>query len=742
MAGALRVSRTLGGVVDQAKTGGGRPRPYIRRDIRIRCRGGPCARPSGARPATIAVALALLGLLVSGLRLHAAAPPPPDVILVTIDTLRADAPGFAGNAHVATPNLDRLAAGGRVFTSAHAHNVVTLPSHANILTGLYPYQHGVRDNTGFTLPANVATLATMLLDAGYATGAFVGAYPLDSRYGLDRGFEVYDDRTTQGAGDEQLVLAERPGNEVVAPALAWWTSRQGRPRFLWVHLYDPHEEYAPPEPFATRYAKDLYLGEVAAADAFLGPLLAPHLDGREPPCLIVVTGDHGESRGDHGELTHGLFAYEATLRVPLVLWGRGVVPGKDPRPARHVDIFPTVLAAAGVAPPAGAPARPGRSLLTAWQGAPDSYFEALSAALNRGWAPLRGLLRQGRKFIALPLPEAYDLARDPGEAKNLVDAERRAAREAFDLLPAESAWPPPRGTITAEEEKRLLALGYVTGTGGGRTGFGSGSFGPEDDPKRLVALDRTIHDLLRTVSTGDVDRAIVLARQLVATRPMPLGHALLATALLEADRTSEALDVMQRARAAGMATDPLLRQLGLTLAGTGRPDEAVAVLQPLADRGDVDAANDLALAHSEAHRQREAFTILQRVLADEPDNAKALELLGLVELRLGHWKQARDASRRAVDRRAGLARAWNNLGVASYQLGDVAAALDAWKEAVAREPDLWDALWNLGAKAAEAKRGDLAVPALRRFVAEAPARYREDQARARTLLAELAASAH
>jgi choline-sulfatase len=700
----------------------------------------------------------LASLVLSSLLATAAnaAPPPPhlDVVLVTIDTLRADALGFAGNRRVATPNLDRLAAAGRVFTDAHAHNVVTLPSHTNILTGLYPYQHGVRDNSGFALPADVSTLATVLHDAGYATGAFVGAYPLDSRYGLGRGFDVYDDRTTTGAGEEQLVLAERRGDEVVAAALDWWRARDAevrqqpavprRPRFLWVHLYDPHASYEPPEPFASRYAKEPYLGEVAAVDAFLAPLLLPHLEGREPPCLIVVTGDHGESLGEHGEDTHGLFAYEATLQVPLVLWGRGVAAGTDARPARHVDLFPTMLAAAGVAPPTGGPPRPGRSLLQPWSDHPDnpdnadSYFEALSAALNRSWAPLRGLLRQTpdgtRKYVALPLPEAYDLRRDPGETRNLVDAERRAARAAFDALPAASAWPPPpRNAVAGEEEARMLALGYAASVAPAKA-----SFGPDDDPKRLVDLDRKIHQLVDAYGDGDVERAIALARELVAARPMTLSHTLLANALLVADRTGEALAAMEKARAAGLAADSLTRQLGLTLASVGRTAEAVAVLQPLADRGDLDAMNNLALAHSEAGRQREAFATVQRVLARDADNAKAYELLGLVELRLGHWAQARDASRRAVQRRAGLARAWNNLGVASWQLGQVDAALDAWQQAVEHEPELWDALWNLGLKAAEAKRIDLALPALRRFAAEAPAdRYSEERARARSLVPQL-----
>jgi len=683
--------------------------------------------------------LAALAALAAGW-LFAADPPAakprrPDVLLITIDTLRADAPGFSGNLKAATPVLDRLAARGRVFTDAHAHNVVTLPSHANILTGLYPYQHGLRDNTGFRLADRFTTLATALEAAGYATGAFVGAFPLDSRFGLDRGFDVYDDRTTRGDQLETFSLAERRGDEVVAPALAWWNSHRGAPRFLWVHLYDPHAPYAPPEPYASRFRDNPYLGEVAATDAFLAPLLTPLLDGKEPPCFVAVTADHGESLGEHGELTHGLFAYEATLKVPLVLWGPGVAPGRDGRSARHVDVFPTVLAAVGVTPPqvpgAKAPVRPGRSLLAPAPAGEDSYFEALSTTLNRGWAPLRGLLRGGRKFIALPLPEAYELKSDPRELRNRIDADRTLARAAFGDLPRESAWPPQRTSGgDAEEEARLRSLGYLASSAPARA-----TYSPEDDPKRLVALDKKIHDIIDLSSRGKTAEAIRLAREAVRERPgMPIGHSLLAQALLDAGQTTEAVSVMRQARSLGAASDALLRQLGLTLAEGGQSAEAAEVLTPLAETGDTDAMNALALAFSEAGRQRDAYELLQRILKIDADNARACEQLGLVELRLGHFPQARDWSRRAVERQRQLPRAWNNLGVALWQLGDKEKAVDAWQQAVDYDPRLWDALWNLGLKAAELGRTAQARRALERFAAGAPRSYGEDVATAREML--------
>ena len=687
------------------------------------------------------LALVALCAAVGGLLLTAAAPPVsrsgPDVLLITIDTLRADTTGFSGNAKVQTPVLDRLAAKGRVFTDTHAHNVVTLPSHTNILTGLYPYQHGIRDNTGFRLDAEIPTLATVLRGAGYATGAFVGAYPLDSEFGLDRGFQVYDDRTTRGSEADEFGMSERRGDEVVAPALAWWNAQRGKPRFLWLHLYDPHAAYTPPEPFATRYKDNPYLGEVAAVDSFLAPLLNPLLEGKEPPALVVVTSDHGEGLGEHGEATHSLFAYESTLKVPLVVWGAGVQPGRDGRAARHIDVFPTVLQAAGIAGsavPQPRGNRLGKSLYAPPSKEPTiSYFEALSANLNRGWAPLRGMLRQGRKMIVLPVPELYDIAKDPKEARNQVDQDRPTARALIGLLPQESVWPPRRGALPAGDEQRLRSLGYISGSAPAQA-----SYGPEDDPKNLIELDAKIFRVIGLYNRKKIDESVAVAREVVQERPsMPLGRSLLAQALLESGRTAEAMEVMRKARADGVATESLLRQLGLTLSEQGKADEGLEVLRPMAATGEPRSRHALALVLSEAGRQKEAYDVLQKILADDPNDARAFEQMGLIELRLGHWQQARDLSRKAVDLRPALPMAWNNLGVALYQLGNAGEAVDAWQRAVDLQPSLWDALWNLGLKAAEIGRPKQARAALERFVAGAPRRYAGDVQKARGLLERL-----
>src|SRR5947209_3085670 len=568
-------------------------------------------------------------------------PPRPDVVLITIDTLRADALGFAGNRRAQTPVLDRLAASGRVFPDAHAHNVATLPSHTNILTGLYPYQHGVRDNSGFRLAGSVPTLATVLHAAGYATGAFVGGFTLDSQFGLGHGFDVYDDRTSRGSETEGFAGAER--------------------------------------------------------------------------------------RGD-GELTHGRFAYEATLKVPLVVWGPGVAPGRDLRPARHVDVFPTVLQAAGVAAPAASRfgAYPGRSLLAAAGPAPvDSYFEALSATFNRGWAPLRGILRQGRKYIALPLPEVYDLQRDPKESHNLASADRATAREVLASLPRESVWPPASGQAQQEVAARLESLGYITASARTRT-----HYGPEDDPKTLLGLDRKMHEVSESLGRGQAEEAVRLAREVVAQRPaMAYGQEMLIHCLLESGRTQEALAAMQEARRRGAATGSLLRQLGLTLTQVGRTDEALAVLRPLAAEGLSQSLNAYAIALFKAGRLEESAATERRVLAADPGNARAHQQLGLIEIRQRHWDQARGELQKAVHFNPRLPVTWNNLGVVLYELKQPDAAFQAWQTAVDLQPNQWDTLWNLGTKAAQNGRPEQARQALERFVAGAPRRQYGDEVR-------------
>jgi tetratricopeptide (TPR) repeat protein len=640
---------------------------------------------------------------------------------------------------VQTPVLDRLASQGLVFDRAHAHNVVTLPSHANILTGLYPYQHGVRDNTGFRLDPSIPTLATFLKAKGYATGAFVGAFPLDSRYGLGHGFDVYDDAYRRGKPSLDFLMPERPGGEVIAAATKWWQAQARGRRFLWVHLYDCHSPYRPPAPYSETYRSDLYLGEVAATDAILGPLLNPFLEQRSArPALIVVTADHGEARGDHGEETHGLFTYEATLRVPLVVWAPGLVsPGRSSEPVRHVDIAPTVLAAVGIEKPA---AWPGETLFPGSPVRRPSYFESYSTAYNRGWAPLRGMLEGSQKYIDLPIPELYDLDQDPAEANNLAasrsDDSRRLARQ----IPPESAIgaaKDARAPTGAEEAAKLRSLGYLSGASTLKAKYTAA-----DDPKSLIGVDQRLHECVSLYQLGRVPESIAVAREIVGEYPqMEIGYENLGFLLRQAGDSEAALAVYKKAVDGGIAGEELRRNYGLALSETGRAKEAVEMLAQIAGSSDPETVNAVGIAYSDSGREREAEAAFARALELDSRNVEAYVNLGIVRLRVGDPGGARDRFRQSLAIDPGVPRAWNGLGVALTRLGQEREAIDAWSRAVALDPHLYDALFNLGLVAAKNGLRRQAREALERFVAEAPpGAYGPDIEKAKRLLREIGES--
>lgn len=651
-----------------------------------------------------------------------------NAVLITVDTLRADTLGFVGHPTATTPNLDQLASEGRVFTNAHAHNVVTLPSHTNILTGLYPYQHGIRDNSGFVLAEEIPTVATLLSAAGWATGAFIAAYPLDSRFGLARGFDTYDDNYPRSTRSNDFFLAERPGNQVVELALGWWNEHLDQQRFLWLHLFDPHAPYEPPEPWASRFREQPYLGEVAAVDAYLAPLL----EAMGPDTLVVFTSDHGEALGEHGEPTHGLFTYEPTLKIPLVLKGPGIEPGIESGAAGHVDLAPTLLLAAGLEPPTG---WPGHDLLAE---PPVSfaghYFEALSANLNQGWAPLRGWLRDRQKWIELPLPELYDLAVDPAEHTNQAGARADLARSLRSALPGESAWPPTRSTEPGDDP-RLRSLGYLAGSAPAKDHYGT-----EDDPKNLIDLNRRLHRFVELYGQRRLQEAETLGRDIVDERPqMPIGHSLLSQVLLERGHLPDALRVMQSAHRQGVASPSLLRQLALSLARIGKPTEALEVLDGVANTNDPAYLGVRGIALSEAGRQNEARLALEQALDLDPRDPRALEGMGMVALRQQRWQDAERYLEQALAVNPASAEAWNMLAVAKISgPGDSAGALEAWSRSLDLDPEQWDVLYNLGLVAPDLGRNDLAREALRQFLAGAPAeRYGPDLDEARRRLAAL-----
>lgn len=665
---------------------------------------------------------------------------PRDVVLITIDTLRADAVGFDGNPKGTTPNLDAMAAAGRVFTDTHAQNVLTLPSHTNILTGLYPYQHGVRENSGFRLNPKFATAATLLKAKGYATGAFVAAFPLDSRYGLNRGFDVYGQSYQSVDQPTDFRIRESRADTVVGAALAWFQGVTGKKRFLWVHLYDPHAPYDPPEPYRERFASDLYLGEVAFADASLAPLLNA-LRKLDPPPLVIVTADHGEARGDHGELTHGLFAYEATLHVPLFVWCPPLVDaGRDGEMARHIDILPTILDAIGASDPAAQTLPlPGASLLAKRAGDRTSYFESLSATLNRGWAPLRGLIGERHKYIDLPLPELYDLAHDPGETRNLIpaapDVLRRLRRD-FEKIPAGSS---ERSAVGAEEAVRLRSLGYLTGSESGKA-----RYGPADDPKNLVGVDRQLHQIVDEFETNHLAEAIQIGRAVVAANPaMKMGYQQLAFLLQEQGHLDDAVRTLEQASRNGAGGESMDRRRALLLSELGRPKEAVAILSPYSQSDDCETLNALGIALADDGNPAAGLTVFSRALEIDPGNALAYQNSGIALLKLGRAAEAREFLEKALAVNERNPRVWNALGVAWMQLDSPDRALGAWTRCVGYDAAQYDALYNIGLVASRLGRRDQAMDALKRFADTAPAsRYARDIAQVREALAKMAVSPH
>jgi len=658
-----------------------------------------------------------------------------NVLLVTIDTLRADALSAYGG-RAATPQLDRLASNGARFTFAHSHAVVTLPSHTSLLTGTYPYEHGVRDNNGYRLRPGQATLATRLEPLGFATGAFVGGFPLDQRFGLNAGFDVYDDRIGEAGSTVDFALPERRADAVVAAALGW-TRAQKTKWFAWVHVFDPHAPYQAPEEFARRYPDDPYAAEVAWTDAALAPLF-DSLASAPRPTLVIVTADHGESLGQHGELTHGIFAYESTLRVPLIVaeieGGGSVAAGVViDTPARHVDVLPTVLEAIG----AGTDARlPGRSLgpVIASRSGGDrpSYFEAMTANLSRGWAPLRGVIAGREKYIDLPIAELYALDTDPREDNNLSPARHDRVEVLLNTLRGFNVAPPALpGEETAAVRDRLRALGYV----GGSAAAPRDRYRDEDDPKRLIDIDALLHRAGDFFQRGRPHEAAALFQEAIKKRPDTAdAYRYLAFVYWQSGRPEEAIRTLEEALKHGVSHRDVRVKLGIYLAETGRADRAIGLLEGLAG-DDIEALNALGIAYGQAGRAPDASRTFRRALEIDPTNGLAWQNIGTLELRAGDRGAAESSLRRALSIDDSLPGAHTTLGVVLAQTGRKADAIDEWKRAVALNASEFDALYNLTVTLIELGRSDEARRYGQQYVATAPpAFYRADIARIESLI--------
>jgi arylsulfatase A-like enzyme/Flp pilus assembly protein TadD len=676
------------------------------------------------RGARRAAAAGLVGLLlaVAGCRRAPVSARGDNLVLVTIDTLRADHVGCYGAASAVTPNLDRLAREGVRFAAADSPVPLTLPAHASILTGQLPPHHGLRINGTGRLPEGAATLATRLKAAGYRTGAFVAAFVLDRRFGLGQGFDRYDDEIPR---DTQAGLeAERPGKIVVDRALAFLAEDRTKPFFLWVHLYEPHAPYAPPEPFASRFAGRPYDGEVATADDLVGRLLADlESSGAAGRTVVALAGDHGESLGEHGELTHGLLLYEPALHVPLVVRAPGALPAGSTvkTPVSLVDLAPTLAALLELPAPAAAPAAgDGRDLSAALRdgrepGAGEQYAETQYPA-SFGWSPIQALRSGGTKYIAAPRPELYDLDADPGEAANLVarregDAAELAAKVAA-VVPATVA---PTGGADAETRARLASLGYLAGAA-----LPAAGSGPLRDPKDAVALFRRFEESHAALVGGRFAEARSGFEQLLVEDPTnSVFTGQLAEICRRTGDLSRAIELYRTSVERAPSDADARYNLAVTLEDVGRHDEAFAALSAAIrlDPGRPEAHNALGIALAARGELPAAREELSRAVALDPHSARAYNNLGNVERDLKQLDAAEAAYRRAAELAPSYADPVNGLGAVLVQRGRFTEAVACFDRVLALDPGLHEARLNKGIAAQLGGDRAAAATAYRDFLA-------------------------
>jgi len=682
----------------------------------------PVRRRRWIHPAAVALVLVVAVAALVTWRVHTRpASPPLNVVFISIDTLRADHLGCYGDRQAATPVVDELAAKGTRFAEAVAHVPMTLPSHASLLTGLTPLRHGVRNNADFVLNPKIPTLAEQFKAAGYRTGAFVSGFPLHRRFGLARGFDVYDDRFPRGDDPSRPPYIERRADETIAAVTRWLadTAAAGpNPFFLFVHLFDPHTPYAPPEPFLSRFRHRPYDGEVAFVDAQIAVLLAA-LDrsGARDRTIVLVTSDHGEGLGEHGEPTHGLFVYDSTIRVPLILNGPGVARGRvSTSLARGIDVAPTLVDLAGVPPMQGVE---GRSLRADLGGRPPAgeeaaYVESLFARLSFGWAPLYGWRQRGLMYVEAPTPELYDLKQDPGQLHNLA-SERRADTERLarvvQAAVSKASPPPAAAPATGDSRERLRSLGYFSGGAIARPSL--------RDPKDLAALAVRLENAI-AIDRADPPKAVREFRAILTEDPAnPLARRHLAIALTSDRQYGEAVKELQQLVASGNETADTYSLMADSYRLLGQPEKAADAARHAAelDPGAPEPPNALGKALVALGRRDEARAAFERALALSPDDPDALGSLADMAIEQGDLEEAHARLvalrlRDPADVRASL-----KLGVVLVRLNQVQPAIALFQEVVGQEPGNVEALVDLAGALAKAGRAAEAVPYFERAVA-------------------------
>lgn len=604
---------------------------------------------------------------------------PLNVVLVTIDTLRADRLRCYGYQGVETPVLDALAARGALFESAVAQTPLTPPSHASIFTGTYPNVHKVRNTGGFVLGSSPKTLATILQEQGWTTAAFIGASVLKKAFGFGQGFAHYDDAMPKGiAKHETGEYPERRAGVVVDRALAWLNGQAAKPYFVWLHLYDPHQPYAAPEPFGSKYRKDPYAGEVAYTDGELGRFFKavaarPDYD----QTIFVLLSDHGESLTEHGEYSHGVFLYDATLRIPLIVAGPGVPGGiRVKQQARTIDVLPTVLDLLGGKPPASSQ---GSSLTPAFSGRQTpttySYGETVYPKMNMGWAELRSMRTARWKYVRAPRPELYDLAADPNETKNVIGQFRKEADEMETQLRqfarAGQSERIETTSLDAKTMEQLKSLGYLSGFSDRELELN----GKGADPKDRVAVLKVLEEVRPGSRLAPRERIRRLEGALAQDGTNFTIYYHLGSEYEAAGRYPDALKLYQDAVQKGVRNGRLYSRIGDLQLRAGRKKEAIGSYETAAQLSpsDAEVQNNLALAYMEEGRIQDAERAYRWVITTE-ENAAAYNGLGLISIQRQDPAGARGYFEKAVQLDPDLVEAQLNLGLIYRMTGDVPRA--------------------------------------------------------------------
>jgi len=589
---------------------------------------------------------------------------PHNLLLITIDTLRADYLSCNGSTVVRTPHLDRLAAGGVNFTRARAPVPLTLPSHASILTGNYPPTHTLRDNGPAALPPEQETLAERLRPRGYQTAAFVASFVLDRRFGLAQGFDVYDDKTWSDISMLERLDAERSGDEVLTSFQRWLeSSTPTDPFFAWIHLFDPHAPYAPPEPFLRLHPENPYAGEVAYVDHVVGRLV-DDLKVRDVlnRTIVAVVGDHGEGLGDHGERTHGLLIHNSTLHVPMILYAPGLIGSNLSVPdlVRTIDLGATLLDYLGVGQDLGEGVSLRGLIDSAKVSGPQAsteltaYSESLYPRLHLGWSEQRGLEVERYRLVLTPQPAVFDIGTDPDEQTDIAPTRRdlvRALRRRLDTLTAgfPAASSSDDSVLDAQAVARLRALGYLSGSPAPR-------YETPVDPKSKLEVWDDIELAMSLFGHHDYAAAASRFEKVIESETdMPLLYEYLGSSYMRLERWDEAEAVYRRALTRGIESSAMHVAMGRILERRGQ--------------------------RTQAQREFEA------ALEIDAQHVDALSRLGDLHRASRRFSTAIEQYRRALEINRDYVYAWNGLGIALATAGRPEEALTAFRQALDVQPD-------------------------------------------------------